>query len=678
MSIASAIKRRQRISTLLFAVFAAIAALVLLGVVATTLRLVEIRGDLGDLRDSALPRLIKLSQLSQEAAATISIAPALSAQPTRFEFETLLSRIKDKETSQKELIGELDALIENEEAAGILRRNGDLLMENLGTLTDVVSAQIAVRKSLETHIEFFRRIARGPSEASADSAESPGGGFGVTQELARLAAHAILNALLDPNSARLSRNRSEIDIAMARLERARGTNTSDRPAANGESPGAADELARYWSREGATIIANKQAELSNEFKIKALVEENSLIANRLLASANSEFWRANTELQTHIAAAETTTRFMLISIVIVVAAFAAGNVVIWYVLKRRVFVRLDRMSQALRAFADNRERPTADDSPDEIGEISDSLMHYMAVIDAREAELAEKTQMLEQLSNQLAKYLSPQVYDSIFSGRQEVKVASSRKKLTIFFSDIAGFTETADRLESEELSQLLNHDLTEMSEIALAHGATIDKYVGDAILIFFGDPDTRGVKEDALACVKMAIAMRERMHDLADIWRKSGIEKPLKVRMGIHTGFCTVGNFGSEDRLDYTIIGGSVNTASRLESLATPGEILISYETFALVQDEIQCEEHGEIEIKGIAYPVATYRVLEYQEELDRHLRHFDKDMPNMKLDLDLAGMTPDERARAARTLRRALRMLENDEAPKPARIMVSKEGNGP
>ena len=106
----------------------------------------------------------------------------------------------------------------------------------------------------------------------------------------------------------------------------------------------------------------------------------------------------------------------------------------------------------------------------------------------REEELAEKSSALEQLSNQLSKYLSPQVYESIFTGKQEVKVAATRKKLTVFFSDIAGFTETADRLESEELTQLLNHYLTEMSRIALEYGATIDKYVGDAIVIFFGDP----------------------------------------------------------------------------------------------------------------------------------------------------------------------------------------------
>jgi class 3 adenylate cyclase/methyl-accepting chemotaxis protein len=276
----------------------------------------------------------------------------------------------------------------------------------------------------------------------------------------------------------------------------------------------------------------------------------------------------------------------------------------------------------------------------------------------REEELSGKSTALEQLSNQLAKYLSPQVYDSIFSGRQEVKVESSRKKLTVFFSDIAGFTETADRLESEELTQLLNHYLTEMSRIALDHGATIDKYVGDAILIFFGDPETKGVKEDALACVEMAIAMRNRLYDLEDIWRQSGIEKPLRCRMGIHTGFCTVGNFGSEDRMDYTIIGGAVNTASRLETLATPGEILISFETFTQIRDQIHCEEHGETEVKGIAYPVATYQVIDTYETLGRQRRRFREEHPTGKLELDIDAMTTDDRNQVLEMLRRAQALL--------------------
>ena len=254
----------------------------------------------------------------------------------------------------------------------------------------------------------------------------------------------------------------------------------------------------------------------------------------------------------------------------------------------------------------------------------------------RENQLANKSRALEHLSSQLAKYLSPQVYQSIFTGKQEVKIASRRKKLTVFFSDIAGFTETADRLESEDLTRLLNHYLTEMSAIALSYGATIDKYVGDAIVIFFGDPETRGVNEDALACVEMAIAMRKRMRELQDVWRASGIERPLQCRIGINTGYCTVGNFGSEDRMDYTIIGGGVNLASRLESAATPGEILVSYETYAAVRERIHCKERGPISVKGIAYPVATYQVVDTHENVSAVRGFIHEERPSLKLDLDL------------------------------------------
>ena len=266
--------------------------------------------------------------------------------------------------------------------------------------------------------------------------------------------------------------------------------------------------------------------------------------------------------------------------------------------------------------------------------------------------------MLESMSTKLSKYLSPEVCSSIFSGAQRVEISSKRKKLTVFFSDIAGFTETTDKMESEDLTNLLNHYLTEMSEIALRYGATIDKYVGDAIVIFFGDPETRGVKADALACVKMAIAMRERMLELEKVWRASGIENPLKCRIGINTGYCTVGNFGSEDRMDYTIIGGDVNLASRLEASAESGEILISYETYAHVQDEIHCDEHGRIKVKGLAYPVATYMVVDSYDTLGATRRLMREETPSLKLDIDFDSMSADQRKQAVEILQRALDWL--------------------
>jgi len=278
----------------------------------------------------------------------------------------------------------------------------------------------------------------------------------------------------------------------------------------------------------------------------------------------------------------------------------------------------------------------------------------------REEELSLKTNALEQLSGQLAKYLSPQVYESIFTGRSKVTVASRRKKLTIFFSDLEGFTETTERLESEDLTQLLNHYLTEMSKIALQFGGTIDKYVGDAILIFFGDPDTKGVKADAMACVKMAVAMRKRMRELDSVWRASGIEKPPRCRTGINTGFCTVGNFGSEDRMDYTIIGSGVNLASRLEQIAPPGGILISYETYALVKEEVCCEERGHVNVKGISQPVAAYEVIDLYDNLGERRDRIHEDHRALKIDLDLETMSADERIHAAKILHEALDRLSN------------------
>jgi class 3 adenylate cyclase len=377
---------------------------------------------------------------------------------------------------------------------------------------------------------------------------------------------------------------------------------------------------------------------------------------------------------------------LLVSVIIIVLI---GN-------RRTIGIPMHLLLDAINRSRDSGERIAVDwRSKDEIGEVVAAFNEMQirqqvyegqlerahneleARVQERTSELREKSNALSQLSAQLAKYLPPQVYDSIFKGEQEVKVASSRKKLTVFFSDIAGFTETADRLESEELTGLVNHYLTEMSNIAMAHGGTIDKYMGDGIMIFFGDPETKGTKQDALSCVKMAIEMRERMRFLADTWRGFGIERPLKVRMGIHTGFCTVGNIGSESRMDYTIIGSGANTASRLESAATPGEILISYETFAQVKTEVLCEEHGMIEVKGLAYPVTTYVVTDTYESLGRQHQKFKEIHPNFTLDLDLDAMTPDEKKDASDMLRRGMSLLAEKGEPPLTRRPSQKGSKG-
>src|SRR5581483_1859956 len=130
-----------------------------------------------------------------------------------------------------------------------------------------------------------------------------------------------------------------------------------------------------------------------------------------------------------------------------------------------------------------------------------------ATIRGMNRELETSNEFLASLSMKISRYLSPQIYKSIFSGQKDVVIHTERKKLTIFFSDIQDFTATTERLQPEEITALLNEYFTEMSKIALSHGGTIDKFVGDAMLIFFGDPETKGEAQDAKACLQMAAEM---------------------------------------------------------------------------------------------------------------------------------------------------------------------------
>ena len=236
-------------------------------------------------------------------------------------------------------------------------------------------------------------------------------------------------------------------------------------------------------------------------------------------------------------------------------------------------------------------------------------------------ELHLTNDFLATVSLKIAKYLSPQIYKSIFSGEKDTTITTERKKLTIFFSDIVEFTATTERLQPEELTGLLNEYLTEMSDVALQHGGTVDKFIGDAILVFFGDPETRGVVEDARAAVRMAVAMQDRLAELSERWMRRGIEKPFRARMGINTGYCNVGNFGSADRMDYTIIGAEANLAARLQQVAGIGQIVMSYETYALVSDMVVAKRLPPITMKGISREIMPYVVEAIVSERGAHAR---------------------------------------------------------
>jgi len=281
------------------------------------------------------------------------------------------------------------------------------------------------------------------------------------------------------------------------------------------------------------------------------------------------------------------------------------------------------------------------------------------LITAMNSELSEANNFLAAISIKIAKYISPQIYKSIFSGQRDVTIATERKKLTIFFSDIKDFTATAERLQPEDLTALLNEYLTSMSAIALEHGGTIDKFIGDAILVFFGDPETKGVEEDAKACLRMALAMKNKLQHLNKSWRRRGIENPFQARMGINTGYCNVGNFGSEDRMDYTIIGAEANFAARLQSVAEPGEIVLSYETFELTRDMVSARPKPPITIKGISRRVVPYVVEGILGEVQQRKDVISGHSVGLDLFLDTAALDAQGVKEARKRLKAALQALD-------------------
>ena len=263
---------------------------------------------------------------------------------------------------------------------------------------------------------------------------------------------------------------------------------------------------------------------------------------------------------------------------------------------------------------------------------------------------------LEDLSLKLARYLSRQVYQSIFEGRQDARIGCSRKKLTVFFSDIVGFANQTEGMESEDVTFILNGYLNRMAGVVLKHGGTLDKFVGDAVLVFFGDPETRGVAEDAVACVRMALEMREAIGELNREWLAKGIRQGFEVRMGISTGFSTVGNFGSDERMDYTIIGKQVNLANRLQAAAQPGEILIGQETWLLVRDVFLCVAKEPVQVKGFERAIQTYAVI--GAALPEGMTLIEDARPGFRLTLDPAQVGPAERIAVVEKLRAAIASL--------------------
>lgn len=253
-----------------------------------------------------------------------------------------------------------------------------------------------------------------------------------------------------------------------------------------------------------------------------------------------------------------------------------------------------------------------------------------------ESQRLEQEQQLHKMRTyKLSRYLPPPVWKAINEGRDK-SLLTERKRLTVFFSDIKDFSELAEEMEAEALTDLLNTYLTEMTKIVHHYGGTIDKFMGDGIMVLFGDSNSKGVKMDAIRCVTMALAMKKRMKTLQQHWHHQGIKRPLQIRMGINTGYCTVGTFGTANHLDYTALGAHVNLASRLESAAEPGEILISHETWGMVKDTIMCRDKGNVLVKGFSHPIQVYQVADLRKNLGANQSYFEKNLDGFTMYLDM------------------------------------------
>ena len=234
-----------------------------------------------------------------------------------------------------------------------------------------------------------------------------------------------------------------------------------------------------------------------------------------------------------------------------------------------------------------------------------SIMSVVNELSLRQAFLNERE--LAQQRKAINRYLPRAVAQHILDGRETAIAQPVRRRVTIMFADIAGFTQMADRVEPEVMTEVLSEHLSSMAAIIESHGGTLNEFAGDGLMALFGAPDNLPPEQQARQAIMAAQAMQAQMPLLNQSWRKLGLGTALEIRIGINTGMVSVGSYGSDGRRTYTAIGLQTNIASRIESKAEPGEILISDATYQLINEKIPCEPKGEVECKGVHFPVKVY-----------------------------------------------------------------------
>ena len=277
-----------------------------------------------------------------------------------------------------------------------------------------------------------------------------------------------------------------------------------------------------------------------------------------------------------------------------------------------------------------------------------------------ENETLQRDQRIANLASyKLSRYLPKRLWRAVTQGKEK-EIVTERKLLTVFFSDIKDFSQLTEEMEAETLTRLLNNYLTEMSRIVAHYGGTIDKFIGDAVMVVFGDDQSKGPKSDALRCVAMALTMRKRVREMMQEWYDQGISHPLQIRMGINTGYCTVGVFGTADHQTYTVMGTHVNLAARLESAAEPGEVLISHETWAMIKQTVMCRDKGHISVKGFSTPVKVYSVTDLRKNLGGQQSYLEEHAPGFAMHLDLDKVRNYDKEKVLQALQHAQARLKS------------------
>jgi class 3 adenylate cyclase len=276
--------------------------------------------------------------------------------------------------------------------------------------------------------------------------------------------------------------------------------------------------------------------------------------------------------------------------------------------KNNAYLALEQTNTDLRAaksMLDEYARELEHKVEERTTELQKAQQELLQLNQSLEAKVESQVVKLEKY-NELRRYLSSKLTDEILGDGHTLGSEPKRKMMTVVFTDIRDFSKLTDSLEPEELFHLLDSYLSEMIKIVHSYDGTLNKIVGDGLLIFFGDPIE--MADHCERAVRMAIDMQKRVSDLKDDWLAYGYE--LGIGIGINTAYMTVGNIGSDMHRDYTVIGNQVNVASRLESKAKAGQILISQRSYSKVKGIVEVEEMGPIKVKGIHDPVRTYNVL--------------------------------------------------------------------